>query len=249
MSMDDTYKTIETDIENGFDLIHIDLCHYHGTNEERLDESKKAIEHCLKLNKNISIEIGTDENLGAKYSFNSLKEIDDEVKFFKSFFSPEYFVVQTGSFVKEINQVGTFNNKFIKECSDIIRAGDIKLKEHNADYLSNQEIQERKNIVDALNIAPQLGVVQTSLVLNKCLIYGVRFDDYANKVYNGEKWRKWMYRNDAQNKLLCLQIAGHYHFASDEYKKIIEQLNKHEDISENIIETIMEVIDHYESSI
>ena len=248
MSMDDTYKTIESDIENGFALIHIDLCYYHGTNEERLEVSKKAIEHCLKLNENISIEIGTDENLGAKYSFNSLKEIEDEVKFFKSFFDPEFFVVQTGSLVKEINQVGSFNINFIKECSDIIHTGGVKLKEHNADYLSNHEIQERKNIVDALNIAPQLGVIQTGLVLNKCLIYGVRFDDYANAVYNGKKWKKWMYNNDALNKLLCVQIAGHYHFASDEYKKIINQLNKHEDISENIIETLMEVIDHYESS-
>lgn len=69
MSMDDTYKTIESDIKNGFDLIHIDLCHYGGTNEERLEESKHAIEYCLKLNENIDIEIGTDENLGSKYSF------------------------------------------------------------------------------------------------------------------------------------------------------------------------------------
>ena len=249
MSMDDTYKTIESDIENNFDLIHIDLCYYLGTNEERLEESKKAIEHCLKLNENISIEIGTDENLGAKYSFNSIKEIEDEVKFFKSFFDPEFFVVQTGSLVKEINQVGSFNENFIKECSDIIHTGNIKLKEHNADYLSSQEIQERKNIVDALNIAPQLGVIQTGLVLNKCLIYGVRFDDFSNVVYKGNKWKKWLYKNDKKNKYLCTQIAGHYHFASDEYKKIIEQLNKHEDISENIIETIMEVINHYESSI
>ena len=100
-----------------------------------------------------------------------------------------------------------------------------------------------------MNIAPQLGVLQTDLVLNKCLIYGVRFDNYANEIYKGKRWEKWLHKNDANNKLLCVQIAGHYHFASDEYKKIINQLNKHEDISENIIETIMEVIAHYESSI
>ena len=99
-----------------------------------------------------------------------------------------------------------------------------------------------------MNIAPQLGVIQTSLILNKCLIYGVRFDDYADVVYNGKKWEKWMHKSDKNNKQLCTQIAGHYHFASDEYKKIIDKLNKHEDISESIIETIMEVIDHYESS-
>ena len=59
----DTYNTIESDIENNFDLIHIDFCHYKGDNNERLLESK-AIELCHKLNKDILIEIGTDENLG-----------------------------------------------------------------------------------------------------------------------------------------------------------------------------------------
>ena len=248
MSMADTYKTIESDIEYGFDLIHIDLCYYQGTNEERLEESRNAIEHFLTLDKDIAIEIGTDENLGSNYSLNSLEEIENEVNFFKSFFDPEFFVIQTGSLVKEINQVGSFNKNFIIESSKILNDNNIKLKEHNADYLSKSDIRERQGIVDAMNIAPQLGVVQTSLVLNKCLIYGVRFDDYANAVYNGKKWKKWMYNNDALNKLLCVKIAGHYHFASDEYKKIINQLNKHEDISENIIETLMEVIDHYESS-
>ena len=248
MSMDDIYKTIKTDIENGFDLIHIDLCYFQGTNEERLNESKKAIEYCLKLNENIAIEIGTDENLGSKYSFNSIKEIGDELKFFKSFFDPEYFVVQTGSLVKEINQVGSFNKDFIEECSNIIHSSGIKLKEHNADYLSTHEIQRRKNIIDAMNIAPQLGVVQTSLVFNKCLIYGVRFDDFIEMVYQSGRWKKWMYKSK-KNKQLCAHIAGHYHFASHEYKRIVEELNQHEDFHETIIETIMEVIDHYESSL
>ncbi len=249
MNLKDTYKTIESDIENNFDLIHIDLCHFEGTNQERLDESKKAIEHCLKLNNNIAIEIGTDENLGAKYSFNSIKEIEDEVNFFKNFFNPEFFVVQTGSLVMEINQVGSFNQDFIKKCKDIINQNDIKLKEHNADYLPTSEISKRNGYVDAMNIAPQLGVIQAGYILNKCLIYGINFDDYSNLVYKSKKWKKWMYKNNDSNKQLCVNIAGHYHFSSDEYKKIVDKINKHEDLSENIIETIMEVIEHYENSI
>ena len=49
MSMDDTYKTIDSDVENDFDLIHIDLCHYHGSNEERLNESKKINKTLLTI--------------------------------------------------------------------------------------------------------------------------------------------------------------------------------------------------------
>ena len=95
-NLDDSYNTIKTDIENEFDLIHIDFCHYEGPNEDRLLESKKAIQFCNNLNEKILIEIGTDENLGDKFSLNSLDEIEKEIDFFISFSKPEFFVVQTG---------------------------------------------------------------------------------------------------------------------------------------------------------
>ena len=126
MLMEDIYKTIETDIENRFDLIHIDLCHYQGTNKERLYESKKAIEHCLNLNSKIALEIGTDENVGSMYSINSLEEIHNELNFFKDFCDPEFYVVQTGSLVKEINQIGLFNNDFLIEASKIVHESNVK---------------------------------------------------------------------------------------------------------------------------
>ena len=35
------------------------------------------------------------------------------------------------------------------------------LKEHNCDYLSNLQIQEKKIGVNAINVAPELGYLQT----------------------------------------------------------------------------------------
>lgn len=241
----DTYKTIETDINNCFDLIHIDLCNFQGTREDILSESKKAIEYCLKLNSDILIEVGTDENIGSNYTISSLEELEKEIDFFKGFCDPEFYVVQTGSLVKEINQVGSFNKDFVKGISEIIHKKNLKLKEHNADYMSKDDIIKRQNIVDAFNIAPQLGVIQTNLVLNRCLVFGINFEKFLEKVYKGNKWKKWLYSNDHRNKFLCSLIAGHYHFASDEYNDIIYQLNRHEDINENIINTMMDTIDHY----
>ena len=246
--LEDTYNTIKSDIENNFDLIHIDFCHYQGTNQERLNESKKAFEMCKSLNEKLFVEIGTDENLGAQFALNSIEDIEEEIDYFLSFSKPEYFVVQTGSLVMEINQVGSFNVEFSKEISGIIQERGIKFKDHNADYLSSAEISKRKGIVDAMNIAPQFGVLQTNIVLNKCLMYGINYDDWGNVIYEKQKWKKWLYKNTEENQFLCMNIAGHYHFASDEYKKIIDKLNKHEDINETIIESLMEVIEHYENS-
>ncbi len=245
--LNDVYQTIETDIKNGFHLIHIDFCLYKGSKDKMLEESKKAIEYCLSLNPNILIEVGTDENLGMNFTTNEVKVIEKEINFFKSFCDPIFYVVQTGSLVREISQVGSFNKSFIEKVICILRKYNLKLKEHNADYLSKQELIKRRGLVDAMNIAPQLGVVQTNYVLNKCLLYGIKFDTFMNEVYNGKRWEKWMYKNEP-NKLLCTLIAGHYHFNSNEYKLLIDKLKEHEDVKENIIECVMNVINHYDEN-
>ena len=149
MLMEDIYKTIETDIENRFDLIHVDLCHYQGTNKERLYESKKAIEHCLHLNNEIALEIGTDENVGSMYSINSLEEIQQELDFFKSFSNPDFYVVQTGSLVKEINQVGSLNKSFLIGLNKIINENDVKAAQIDQEAIptSNRYSPKRKLIV------------------------------------------------------------------------------------------------------
>ncbi len=243
--LSDCYKTIEDDIKNGFDLIHIDFCHFKGDKTQQLEESKKAIEHCLRLNPDIYLEIGTDENYGANYNLPILAEIGNEIDFFKSFCNPDFYVVQTGTVVKEINQAGSINRQFVPEISNLLREKGLRLKEHNADYLPKDEILFRKGIVDAMNIAPQLGVVQTSVVLAKCLIYGVNMDAFLNEVYQKGKWKKWMSKNTSENKMLCCQIAGHYHFDSDAYKKIIAQLAEREDIKESLVNAAMDVLNHY----
>ena len=40
-SLEDTYNTIRNDIKSGFDLIHIDFCHFKGNREEQLKETKR----------------------------------------------------------------------------------------------------------------------------------------------------------------------------------------------------------------
>lgn len=241
----DVYKTIDADIQSGFDLIHIDFCHFKGTKEEQFKASKKAIEYCKKLNKNIRIEVGTDENAGINYGLPNIEELEREIDFFTSFCDPEFYVVQTGSLVMEINQVGNFNKPFVEKIYGMLKAKGLKLKEHNADYLTKDDIAMRDGVVDAQNIAPQLGVIQTQYVLTKCLIYGVDMTEFIETVYAGNKWKKWMQDNSAENKMLCVMIAGHYHFNSPAYKKIISELGKREDISESIMTELGNVIHHY----
>src|SRR5690242_5038473 len=41
--LDDVYKTIDSDIENGFDLIHVDFCHAGKDKAHLLEQSRKVI--------------------------------------------------------------------------------------------------------------------------------------------------------------------------------------------------------------
>lgn len=92
------------------------------------------------------IEVGTDENVGTNFGFMNLKEIEREVEFFTSFCKPEFYVVQTGSLILEINQAGSFNKEFVEKISQILKTKGIKLKEHNADYLSLEEIEKEMEL-------------------------------------------------------------------------------------------------------
>jgi len=241
----DTYKTIENDIENNFDLIHIDLSLMQNNYGNILSESKKAITFAKSLSKKIMIEIGTDENLGQKYSHMHINEFRDELFFFLDFIDPEFFVVPTGSLVLENYQVGSFNKSFLKSLKNNFSKYDIKLKEHNADYLSVNQINLRKKIIDAVNIAPQFGYNQTQCVLWNCMKYGINTNEFLELSYLSKKWKKWLHKINKNNKYLCAMIAGHYNFNSKEYKRLINDLNKIVDIKEIIISSHLEIINFY----
>jgi hypothetical protein len=241
----DVYKTIESDIENGFDLVHIDFCHFKGPKDEQFEESKRAIKHCLMLNPNIRIEVGTDENEGVTYGLPNINELEKEIDYFKAVCDPEFYVVQTGSLIKEINQVGTFNGPFVEKMAALLHEKGLKMKEHNDDYLTKHDLHRREGLVDAMNIAPQLGVIQTQHVLAKCTIYGIDTTAFLERVYSGGKWKKWLLHNTPENKMLCCMIAGHYNFATDEYKRLIHELSQHEDVEESIRGELVKLIDHY----
>jgi len=241
--LEDVYKTLDSDIENNFDLIHVDFSGLKGSYENILEQSAKAIEYILEKSPETLIEVGADENVGD--FLNDTDRIKAEIKYFKSVAPIHFFVCQTGSLTREIDQVGEFNSGFIKKVKGIADKEGVFLKEHNADYLFSEDISIRSGLIDAMNIAPQQGVVQTLLTLGKCKLYGIDPNDFLEESYKSGKWKKWMHSNSSDNKLLCSIIAGHYVFSSDAYKRIFEKISKHENFKESVIETMIRNFDIY----
>lgn len=243
-SIESVRDTIRCDLEHEFDLIHIDLCHTSRSHEEKLRNTTELMKFALNINPNIMFEIGTDENIGV--SETNVDKVVSDLRICQQITNPIFYVVQTGSLVREIYNTGIFNVDKIRTMYEALHRYGVKLKEHNADYLTTEQIAVRQGVVDAVNIAPQLGVVQTSYVLSQALIYGINIEPFIVEIINGLNWKKWM-PNNFYNPYSYLRalVAGHYHFNGPAYQQLIDKLSKHIDVKMNIINEIIKVIEHY----
>lgn len=239
----DTYRTIEADLEGGFDLIHVDFCFLRGSYEDILSESKKAVEYVQRKSPRTLIEVGTDENSGVRVE--DVLRAEEQMGYFASFCQPHFFVSQTGSLIKEIGQEGIFHSDHVSKLRFLADKYGVGLKEHNADYLSAGEIHKRRDLVDAVNVAPQLGVLQTKLTLYKVALYGLDSRGFLDVAYRSRKWEKWLSRSDAQDKFLCSIIAGHYNFNTDEYRRLYEQINECEEFDQTLRQEMHKVFNLY----
>lgn len=218
-AIDATKKTIAMDIEQGFNLIHIDTSRV----SDGYKTAEELIKFCLDLNPNINFEFGTEENVGVAAGIEKYK---NDVAFAKQFPNMQFVVAQTGSLVREDYQAGELNFDAVKTLVGYANEAGVKLKEHNADYLTKPEIQLRKALgVHALNIAPQLGVIQTRGVRRAAqrLFVEDEWNNFANAVYKSKKWEKWLVDGDEDT---AVDIAGHYLYQSDEYKRLTDALTE-----------------------
>lgn len=224
-SLERTKESLKDDILNDFKLLHIDtsMC----KNKYKIAEN--LITFCdsvaSKHKKKILYEFGTEEH-GTKVA---IKKFENDAAFFSNINNKMFLVGQTGSLIKEIYQVGEFDTLIVKKLVNLSKKYNIFLKEHNCDYLSNLQIKERKNIgVNAINVAPELGYIQTKSTIYLANMFNIQksLKDYKKKILNSKKWEKWIYSKkiNSHNKVYC---SGHYHFSSREYKKLVTDINKY----------------------
>lgn len=237
----DTFKTIEEDIKRGFDIIHIDFCNYQGDRQQALHKAGEAITYARKRNPRMLFEIGTDEIR----QVTSLAQIRANIEFFIDKCTPEYYVVNTGSLVMEDQQVGVFNFEKTRQASMLLKEFNLKLKEHNVDYSTPSQIQQRRGVVDAINVAPELGVRQTEKTIQLANQYGVDLTAFLKVAYKSNKWKKWLQYTSPDDKGFCSVLAGHYVFNTKEYSRVYSNLSEVCDVKEELISTAIEVIDKY----
>lgn len=235
-ALEATKTTIQKDIDYNFDLIHIDT--------SRVDNAYATADilfnFSLAKKPNIEFEFGTEENVGKAAA---KKKYIDDVEFAKHYNNVRFVVGQTGSLVMEDRQIGNFDILAVKGMVDHARKNSIGLKEHQADYLSNNEIKLRNTLgVHALNVAPQLGVIQTKTVLALADKYSINSFAFKDLVLKNNKWKKWHIHCNNEQKVI---IAGHYHFRHNSYLDLEEQLGKLCNLDEEIDNAITDCLNRY----
>ena len=239
-AIDRCMKTIAADIAAGFDLIHIDVSRI---KDNQLHYAKQLIEYALSLNPDIKLEFGSEDNTGIDIN-SSLARIDIQLGFLNPYKdNVVFFVTQTGSLTKD-GQAGSFDVERNRAIGEQIRAAGFMFKEHNADYFTAEDIQQRIDAsVDSLNIAPQLGVMQTKLL--KEFAPADLWTIFSDLVYNQNYWQRWV-PEGVTDKDVAVSVSGHYLFGSQTYKDIIAGID-YDKFKSKLEQQIKELLDHYKT--
>ena len=229
--------------------MHIDPSLNLGRNafNKSLDRLFELYEHAWwyarKKKKEIAFEIGTEEQSGTTNSPEELELTLDKIsKFCKKYKipTPTFVVVQSGTLVKEMSNVGTFDLPFriqnqlpaeisIPQMIKICEKYNVMMKAHNCDYLSNSALNYHPKLgVHAINVAPEFGVVESKSIFNQLKKNNLNhlLKEFINLSYDSKKWIKWMKTNSNATKKEKALISGHYIFSSERFKEIYSEAKR-----------------------
>ena len=213
-AMESCKRSFREDIISGFKVIHIDPS-VDIENKPEIDEILERIyelysfcwEEAHRLGKEIIFEIGTEEQSGGNNTQEELEYVLASMKLFckkNKFNFPTFVVIQTGTKVKEMRNVGSFDSPVrivdqlaseiqIPKMIEICNKYGIMMKEHNADYLSNDALHWHPRLgIHASNVAPEFGVIETITLLKVLEEYSLNSfcENFLKLAYDSFKWKK-----------------------------------------------------------
>tara|TARA_Y100000593_G_C4322760_1_gene344772 strand:+ start:5833 stop:6783 length:951 start_codon:yes stop_codon:yes gene_type:complete len=217
---DDGYESFKHDAEN-FDIIHIDPWKKYLDFDDGLNETLANMNYINNINPNTLFEVGTEEAI-RKFTPSELNKLLSATSEFNFFENIKYAVVQSGVGIdlgKRLN-TGNYDEVRLSEFIDVCKNWNVFSKEHNGDYLSNQEIKDKFDMgLDAINIAPEFGQLETLCYLD---YMGNDIQEYYDICYESKRWVKWV-SNDflpENNKKELIKICGHYVLSDEKFLEI-----------------------------
>lgn len=240
--------SLKSDIDNDFKILHIDpsIGPYNkeipknNIIEDIMELIEFSYKYSLQKKKKVFFEIGTEEPSCFTGSFNELNglitEIIDKLKFNK-LPKPLFCVLQTGTRVKELSNIGDLNNLKlinrniykIKKISEICKKNNIQLKQHNTDYLRKEILKKLPSLnIDAANVAPEFGYVESLAIYNFLRKFNQNkiLEKFLELSFKSNKWKKWLKTNSKLTDLEKSLLAGHYIFGTNSFKNLKKEIKK-----------------------
>jgi fructose/tagatose bisphosphate aldolase len=210
------------DIAAGFDVIHIDPSLKSRPLEEIVKDVKYLYNNCeimaKEAGREIIYETGTEEHSGQISDLESFEWFVKEIK--KDCPKVRFVVGNMGLHVKEMGNVGTFDEKQAKNLVKICNENGLLLKGHNTDYVGTTVLKKHKRLgIHSANVAPEFGVAETLELQN--ILPESEWEKFVDIAYESKKWEKWMV-DDTPDKEWKAIIAGHYVFNHPEVKALME---------------------------
>ena len=249
-AMESAKSSFKSDITAGFQILHIDpSVDIHGQPDidEVLDRIFELYEFCWsqaqQLGQEVIFEIGTEEQSG---STNSPEALDYTLNAVQQFCNknrlpqPTFVVIQCGTRVMETRNVGSFDEPIrvagelpteilLPKMIEICNRYNIFMKEHNADYLSDEALQWHPRMgIHAANVAPEFGVSETRALVTVLESNGLAklAERFLQLAYDSKKWDKWMLKDTKATNRDRAIIAGHYVFANPECMELKTEARK-----------------------
>ena len=153
-----------------FDLVHIDPWKAKTDYRDGLKSTIDAVRMLDELNPRLGYEVGTEEAIRPM----TAQELDRLILGLKSALPPALFgkiayaVIQSGTSLLETQNTGNYNPHRLQDMLAVCSKHGLKSKEHNGDYLDTALIRSKFDAgLDALNIAPEFGKLETETAIDK----------------------------------------------------------------------------------
>ena len=223
---DDGYESLKHDCKF-FDSIHIDPWKKYCSIEDGLKWTIDLLKFCHEENPSLYYEVGTEEAI-RKFTVEEVGSLLSEIK---RSVPPELFdrilfcVIQSGTALKDGTNTGTYDNSRLTDMVNAVKRYGKLSKEHNGDYMHRDIMVDRfGNGLDSLNIAPELGIIETRIILEDLIAKNMteKIDEFYQMCFDSGKWKKWVSEGfvPEDNKTKLIEICGHYVFSHPRFGEI-----------------------------
>jgi len=233
--IDDGKDSFLNDCEH-LNLIHVDPFKDSTSIYEAAKKTITYIKFCFIKNPKIFYEVGTEEAI-FKYEPEHLSFFLTSLKAFLSeeeFAQIKYAVVQSGTRLdlSTRTNTGNFNNGRLLNFIEVVKNFGLLSKEHNGDYLIDSfDVETRyASGLDAINIAPEFGQIESEFYLEQCKGTSL-FDILYEICYTSGKWKKWIPDLTRVTKEQIIMTCCHYVLSNKNFVEKIKNNISNPDVT------------------